>query len=91
MRVLFLLAVSPITAVWYGFAFSIMWGWFIVPVFHVTPLRIPYAIGIAYVVQFLAHQTLKPEDQPEPEQVLIMALVKPLVLLTAGWIVTWFI
>jgi hypothetical protein len=91
MRLLFFLAVAPVTTVWYGFVLSIMWGWFVVPVFHVAPLRIPFAIGLAYIVQWLTHQTRKTEDEPELGELLYMALLKPLVLLGCGWIVTWFI
>jgi len=91
MKVLFLLAMAPVTTIWYGFALSVMCGWFVVPAFKVDPLRIPYAIGIAYIVQFLTHQTRRDEDEPEAARVLAMALVKPLILLFIGWIVTWFI
>lgn len=89
MRNLLLLALAPALAVWYGFVLSIMWGWFVVPTFHVAPLRIPFAIGIGYIVQFLAHQT--PKEEPETWHVLRMGIMKPAVLLFAGWIVTWFI
>ena len=82
---------APVTAIWYGFTVSVMWGWFVVPLFHVAPLRIPFAIGLAYIVQFLTHPTRKPEDDPETGFLLIMSLVKPLILLGAGWITTWFI
>lgn len=89
MQAILLLAAAPVFAIWHGFALSIMWGWFIVPYFHVEPLRIPYAIGIAYTVSFLTHQTTK--EEPETAQVVTMAILKPLVLLAAGWIVKWFL
>lgn len=91
MRLLFFLAAAPFTTIWYGFVLSIMWGWFVVPVFHVEPLRIPYAIGLAYIVQWLTHQTRKQEDDPELGYLLYMALLRPAILLFAGWIVTKFI
>lgn len=91
MRLLFMFSMAPITAAWYGFTLSVMWGWFIVPVFHVDPIRVPYAIGLAYIVQWLTHPTNKPDNDPELEHLLVMAIVRPLVLLFAGWVVTWFI
>lgn len=91
MRLLLLMSMAPVTAIWYGFTLSVMWGWFVVPVFNVDPLRVPYAIGLAYIVQWLTHPTRHPEHQPEPEYILINALVNPLILLFVGWIVTWFI
>ena len=91
MKAIFLIAIAPLTAIWYGFALMVMWAWFVVPTFHVAPLRIPYAIGLAYIVQFLTHQTTSEENEPETDRILAMAIVKPLVLLAAGWIVTWFI
>lgn len=91
MKLIVLLALAPVSAIWYGFTFSVMWGWFVVPTFHVDPLRIPYAIGLAYTIQFLTHQTEREGNEPETHTVLVMAVVKPLVLLTAGWIVKLFV
>lgn len=91
MRFLFFLAMAPVTTIWYGFALSVMWGWFVVPAFHVAPLRIPFAIGVAYIIQFLTHQTNREENEPEIGRVLVLALVRPLTLLLVGWIVKQFI
>lgn len=91
MKTFLLLGMAPMTAVWYGFTLSIMWAWFVVPTFHVEQIRIPYAIGLAYIVQFLTHQTNSEETEPDTMRVLLEAILKPGVLLLAGWIVTWFV
>lgn len=91
MKALLLLSIAPVTAIWYGFALSVMWAWFVVPMFQVAPLRIPYAIGIAYTVQFLTHQTTSEENEPDTGRLVLMAFLKPLVLLISGWVVTWFL
>lgn len=51
-----------IGSLWYGYAFSILWGWFIVPIFHTPTLSLPAAIGVSLVVGYLTHQII-PEDK----------------------------
>lgn len=72
-----------------GWAFSILWGWFIFPVFGVE-LGVYQAIGLMTVVGFIL-QKVPPNDDDEPiEDTLIRNLVwfttKPLVCLAMGWI-----
>jgi len=57
---LIVIFVVPIVAmILNGYILSIMWGWFIVPVFEVKELSIAYAIGISITVAMLTH---KPTD-----------------------------
>lgn len=91
MKILILLALAPWVSIWNGFTLSILWGWFVVPVFGVPPLRIPFAIGISLIVGYLTHQTRKSEDEPETGFIIIFGLLKPALALLIGWIVTWFV
>lgn len=91
MTTILLIALAFGAAVLEGFALSVLWGWFIVPVFAAPALRIPYAIGLALIVGMLTHKTRKPEDDPEPPYILAMGLVSPLVFLGCGWIVRLFV
>lgn len=36
-----------------GFVFSKLWFWFIVPIFHMQPLRVVEAIGIMFFITFI--------------------------------------
>lgn len=36
-----------------GYAFSVLWGWFIVPVFGVPALSVMQAVGIATLISML--------------------------------------
>ncbi|MEO6709811.1 MAG: hypothetical protein ABIP42_09530 [Planctomycetota bacterium] len=80
------------SAIWGGLVLSILWGWFIVPVFHVSTLTIAQAIGITLVVSLLRSRRPSPEERSEtlPETMRRAALVMfimPLVCLAAGAIV----
>lgn len=81
-------------AIFRGYALSILWGWFIIPVFHLPPLSVPYAIGFALVVSYLTHQTIPSDNSDEHEsfgykifKVIIMAATTPAFALLFGWIV----
>jgi hypothetical protein len=49
---------------WYGYVLSIMWGWFIVPTFHLPLLGKAIAIGLALTIKQITDQ-VKPECQKE--------------------------
>jgi hypothetical protein len=94
--VLGLLALSiALGSMWRGYVFSVLWGWFIVPIFHLPALGIASAIGIALVISFLTYQVSTPhgDDQGVAEKLssnLTLSFLYPLICLLVGWVVTWF-
>lgn len=48
---------SPLTAILYGWTLAKLWMWFVIPVFHLPPLGIGYAIGLAWTVRFVTYQS----------------------------------
>jgi len=78
-----------------GYALSILWGWFFVPVLGLTKITISGAIGIALVVHYLTDQEQKNDNNREISKVLMegffKALFKPGFALLMGWIVTIWI
>jgi hypothetical protein len=40
-----------------GYVFSILWEWFIVPVFDLPILSVPVAMGISLVIVFCTHRS----------------------------------
>jgi len=89
-------AMLVIGSIWRGYVFSVLWKWFIVPVFPAMPLlSIPVAIGIAMVVSFLAYQYHYSKDE-RSESAKIggtfgIMLFYPALVLLMGWIVTLFL
>jgi len=80
--------------IWSGYAFSILWVWFIVSIFNAPVLSINSAIGLSMVVCYLTHQTDNKEDKRTAAEKLVSmvgnAICKPLVFLAFGYIVRLF-
>ena len=89
------IAVSFLNYILNGFALTVLWGWFIVPVFGLPVLAIVPAIGLVLVVGFLTHRVTKKSDSKSTSDMLVEALIasllNPLVFLLIGWIVTLFL
>ena len=73
-----------------GLALAKLWLWFIVPVFHAPSLSAAQAIGIAMTVSFITSQYAGKDDR-EAWEAAVAALIKPLVAVSIGWVVTWFL
>ena len=76
-----------------GYVLTILWGWFIIPTFHLPPLSIPAAIGIAMVASYLTHQyapDVEEKERSTGEKILRTALtivLRPVSVLGIGYIV----
>jgi hypothetical protein len=46
----------PIIALYRAWVLSQLWGWFVVPVFHLPALEIRYALGLSLIVSMFAMQ-----------------------------------
>lgn len=92
----FLLFAAPFSFVVRGWVLGTLWAWFIVPVFHLPALRIPYAIGLSLLVGMLTHQTSDCEEKKRTTsehlwRVLAVSFVGPLMILGIGWLVRLFV
>ena len=79
-----------------GWAISVLWGWFVNPLFGLPLLTIPYAIGLGLVVSmFLPQNTTSETKDKSWGEVLTSMIVKvvttPLAAVAMGWIVHSFI
>ena len=88
--------IVPLSMIMHGWVLSIMWGWFVVPLFGLPALTIPYAIGISAVVGiFKGNSTANKDDNKTATtkflEALFVAFVAPLITLGFGWIVLQFI
>ena len=76
--------------VFYGFVFSVLWGWFIVPL-GIAAITVPHAIGIAAVVNLLRlAMEGKLHEKCSYKEKLMIATAAPALLLLFGYIVTLF-
>lgn len=77
-----------------GYVLSILWAWFIVPTFHAPVLSIPVAIGVSMVIHYLTFtdttDLAKKEDSKWWSSLLI-ALLRPVVVLAFGAVVHCFV
>lgn len=88
-----IIAAMFLSAIWSGYVLTVLWGWFIVPLFGLPALSLVYAIGLSLVVGYLTHQ-LTPTSGKEVNEYLMTAgwyaFIKPLVFLGVGFVVTLF-
>lgn len=69
-----------------GYAFSILWGWFIVPTFHLPAISVPLAIGIMITLGEITRQYV-PAKEGDTWKPIIFAYLCPLFALLCGWII----
>lgn len=83
-------------AVMNGYVLSVLWGWFVVPIFNVPPLSVATAIGLSLAIGMLVkHGNSSSEKKKETSDAIIeivsAAVFAPLFTLFIGWIVKSFI
>lgn len=79
-----------------GYAFSVLWGWFIVPTFKVADLSVALAIGIAATVHLMVASPVNPNnDATDPTDKAIQNCVfsgaLSIISIGFGWIVKQFV
>jgi len=89
--------VITISSIINGYVFSTLWGWFIIPIFGLTALSIPQAIGISMIVSFLTYQfqpsnkqNTKEDDQKDMITRILHLVLYPITVLAVGYIVKGF-
>lgn len=82
-----LLILLPILS---GWVLSVLWGWFIVPAFHLPALSIPAAIGVSLIAGKLTHQFQHEPENAKPWKVLAFGILSPFMTLAMGYVVRSF-
>ena len=90
-----LLALLVLGSIWRGYALTVLWAWFVVPVFHLPVLSIAPAIGLSLIVSFLTYQSdaKTPTDDSATDafvKATLSTILMPLAALCIGWIVHQF-
>ncbi len=94
--VLTFLATSVVMGLFNGLVISILWRWFVVPVFHLPTFTVLQAWGLAIFLQFVSHKvdTKTDADASLTENMLKHSFsftVTALVSLGVGWVLLHFI
>lgn len=86
--VVFVAAFVVAAALWRGYVLSVLWGWFFVPIFHLPPLGVAQAIGIALVVGMFTMSTQKDGDKESGvSHKLGVIFLAPALALGVGWVI----
>lgn len=85
------IAISPAAIVWKGYVLTILWAWFIVPIFGLAAITIPQAIGLALIILFVTPTPSSSKSKDEFSTRVALAIFLPFMLpafvLLIGWIV----
>jgi hypothetical protein len=73
-----------------GFVLSILWGWFMVPIFNVPTLSIAPAIGLSLIVGFLTVSLPNENSENSFSYAIIYSLGFSAFSLLIGYVVTLF-
>lgn len=83
-----------------GWAFSVLWGWFVVKQFDLPAISIPLAIGISLIVSYLTYDTAQAlqrqrEDKREwsekTMESFVVGVIAPPIFVGFGWIYQLFL
>lgn len=84
------LLVAPFTMAFSGWALSIVWAWFVSPIFGVPRLSVLQAIGLGMVASYLTRDVPPDSDRDPLEMVLtntFVVILRGLSLLAFGGVV----
>ena len=82
-----------VATIWRGYVLSVIWGWLVVPMFHLMPITVLGAIIISMIVGFLTYQHSAAPKDPEKTgwgHMLGIAFGYPAAVLFIAWIVKMF-
>ena len=90
-----IIALAIVSIILNGWVLSILWSWFIAPLFGLPLLSITTAIGMAIVIRLLTYQYSDDMFKNKSMSELIGAVIGhsifgPLLVLFIGWIVHCF-
>lgn len=94
--IIFLFGVVPMLTILNAWVLTVIWGWFIVPAFGVTPLAMTTAIGISILAGMLTHQETNTKGEPGQTYAEVLvgitakSISESLSVLLIGWITTLF-
>jgi hypothetical protein len=82
-------ALSNLLTMWKAFVFTMLWAWFIVPVFHLPMLPLMVAFGVSLIVSMLTYQNI--QDKVDWKYAIYFATMVPMMILFFGWVAHLFL
>ncbi len=82
--------VQTLGSLWRGYVLTILWAWFIVPVFHLPVLTLLPAMGVALLVGFMTADSTGMKDEDAMGSAITTEFLSPLMALGLGWIIHLF-
>jgi hypothetical protein len=75
-----------------GYTITILWSWFIIPIFNTIPLTIAQGIGLQLFIMYTTMIRQKPTEQTEFKigEVILYLVAKPMFALLFGYVVLYF-
>ena len=93
-KVIAFVGLAVIGSVAKGYVLTILWSWFVMPIFGLPALAVAPAIGFALFVSYLTYQVdarREAEVENRLEKNLITVSALPLAVLGVGWVIQHFI
>lgn len=89
IRIIIQFALALVGAIMNAWALSMLWGWFIVPIFKAPALSIVQAIGVALIATLLtSHLQPKTNKSKDFTDLVGKAIVYPIITVCIGWAVS---
>lgn len=88
-----LLALSIIwSALWFGLSLSILWGWFVVPLFGLPSIGVAQSYGLILVLRLMTiNASIKKESETKTADLIARSILTPPfsagVFICVGWLV----
>jgi hypothetical protein len=73
-----------------GYVLSVLWGWFVVPIFHLSPLSMSQAVAVCFLANFFKEYNPATEQDKAKSQWLAQVVYLPLLTLIIGYIIKAF-
>ncbi len=88
--------VTVFCAVWHGYVFNVLWGWFVVPQFGLPTMSLAMAIGIGLLINYATYRRHHSVDSDKKSSEALIdsglwAVVFPLIALAIGWVTKQFL
>lgn len=74
-----------------GWVFSLLWQWFIVPIFHLPAIGVAQAIAISLVVSHLTYQHVPNKKSESVWQPMLTAFFIHILALAMGYMLKGFV
>jgi hypothetical protein len=90
----FVAALVALMVIWQGYVLAILWGWFMVPAFGLTPLSVPMAIGVSMVASSFTGKKRSYNEMTDPKknwQNMVFPFLSPAFALGVGWVVKQYV